>query len=79
MNGPLSQRNWRYRTSTCGFAENSPDHSHCRTGLEDNVRWDKNRLAASNAELVARVAALCGEYNRIVATPAVARRILGLN
>ena len=25
---------------------------HCRTGLEDNVRWDKSRLAASNAELV---------------------------
>ncbi len=32
---------------------------HCRTGLEDNVRFDKDRLAASNAELVARVAGLC--------------------
>jgi 3-keto-5-aminohexanoate cleavage enzyme len=52
---------------------------HCRTGLEDNVRWDKNRLAKSNAELVARVAALCAEYHRVVATPAVARRLLGLN
>jgi 3-keto-5-aminohexanoate cleavage enzyme len=52
---------------------------HCRTGLEDNVRWDKGRLAASNAELVARVAQLCPEYNRIVATPTVARQILGLN
>jgi uncharacterized protein (DUF849 family) len=51
---------------------------HCRTGLEDNVRWDKGRLAASNAELVARVADLCPEYNRSVATPAEARRILGL-
>lgn len=51
---------------------------HCRTGLEDNIRWDKGRLAASNAELVARVAALCGEYGRKVATPAEARRILGL-
>jgi uncharacterized protein (DUF849 family) len=29
---------------------------HCRTGLEDNVRFDKTRLAASNAELVARLA-----------------------
>ena len=29
---------------------------HCRTGLEDNVRWDKSRLAKSNAELVSRVA-----------------------
>jgi 3-keto-5-aminohexanoate cleavage enzyme len=51
---------------------------HCRTGLEDNVRWDKSRLAASNAELVARTAALCGDYGRRPATPAEARRILGL-
>ena len=51
---------------------------HCRTGLEDNVRWDKTRLAASNAELVARVAQMCPEYNRVVATPAVARALLGL-
>jgi 3-keto-5-aminohexanoate cleavage enzyme len=52
---------------------------HCRTGLEDNVRWDKHRLAESNAELVKRVADLCGEYGRTVATPQVARTILGLN
>jgi uncharacterized protein (DUF849 family) len=51
---------------------------HCRTGLEDNIRWDKSRLAASNAELVARVASLCREYGRAVATPATARRLLGL-
>jgi uncharacterized protein (DUF849 family) len=51
---------------------------HCRTGLEDNVRWDKSRLAASNAELVKRVADLCGEYNRKAASPAVARDLLGL-
>jgi 3-oxoadipate:acetyl-CoA acetyltransferase len=51
---------------------------HCRTGLEDNIRWDRSRLAASNAELVARVAQLCGEYGRPVATPGQARRILGL-
>ena len=51
---------------------------HWRTGLEDNVRWDKHRLAASNAELVKRVADLCGEYNRVVATPDVAREILKL-
>ena len=52
---------------------------HCRTGLEDNVRWDKGRLAASNAELVTRVANLCADYDRVVATPEVARGILGLN
>jgi uncharacterized protein (DUF849 family) len=51
---------------------------HCRTGLEDNVRWDRHRLAASNAELVARVAALCAEYGRSVASAAEARALLGL-
>ena len=51
---------------------------HCRTGLEDNVRFDKARLAASNAELVQRVAELTAKFNRSVATPAEARRILGL-
>jgi uncharacterized protein (DUF849 family) len=52
---------------------------HCRTGLEDNVRWDKTRLARSNGELVARVRDLCAEYDREVATPSVARQILGLS
>jgi uncharacterized protein (DUF849 family) len=52
---------------------------HCRTGLEDNIRWDKSRLASSNAELVTRVAELCADYGRPVATPEEARRILGLN
>jgi len=51
---------------------------HCRTGLEDNVRWDRGRLAASNAELVSRVAALCADYGRSVATPGQARALLGL-
>jgi 3-keto-5-aminohexanoate cleavage enzyme len=51
---------------------------HCRTGLEDNIRWDEKRLAASNAELVARVANLCAEYGRPVATPTEARQILSL-
>ncbi len=52
---------------------------HCRTGLEDNIRFDKTRLAASNAELVARVAALCADYGRRPATAAEARRILSLD
>jgi 3-keto-5-aminohexanoate cleavage enzyme len=51
---------------------------HCRTGLEDNVRWDKETLAASNAQLVTRVAELCAEYGRPVATAAQARELLGL-
>ena len=51
---------------------------HCRTGLEDNIRFDKDRLAASNAELVARVASLCADYGRHPASPAEARQLLGL-
>ena len=51
---------------------------HCRTGLEDNIRFDRGRLAASNAELVARVASLTERLGRSVATPAEARSILGL-
>lgn len=51
---------------------------HARTGLEDNVYFEKGRLARSNAELVARVAELCGTYDRRAATPAEARRLLGL-
>jgi uncharacterized protein (DUF849 family) len=53
-------------------------NGHCRTGLEDNVRFDATRLAASNAELVARVADLCGQYDRRPATPGEARALLGL-
>ncbi len=51
---------------------------HARTGLEDNLRFDEHRLAASNAELVARVAAITRDYGRTVATPAEARALLGL-
>ena len=49
---------------------------HCRTGLEDNIRYDKSRLATSNAELVTRVADLCGEYDRRIAGVEEARNIL---
>jgi 3-keto-5-aminohexanoate cleavage enzyme len=51
---------------------------HARTGLEDNVRIDRETLAPSNAALVARTAELCASYERPVASPAEARRILGL-
>jgi uncharacterized protein (DUF849 family) len=51
---------------------------HCRTGLEDNIRFDKEHLAESNAQLVERVAELTRTYGRTVATPAEARRLLGL-
>ncbi len=51
---------------------------HCRTGLEDNIKFDRHRLAASNAELVARVAEVCSEYGRHPASPAEARELLGI-
>lgn len=51
---------------------------HTRTGLEDNVRLDKARLAPSNAALVARAADICAKYDRPVATWQQAREILGL-
>ena len=49
-----------------------------RTGLEDNVRISKDRLAASNAELVALAAETIRKHGREVASPAEARRVLGL-
>ncbi len=51
---------------------------HTRTGLEDNIRLDRETLAPSNAALVKRAADLCEKYERTVASPAQAREILGL-
>ncbi|MDC0739319.1 3-keto-5-aminohexanoate cleavage protein [Cognatishimia sp. SS12] len=51
---------------------------HTRTGLEDNVRLDRDHLAPSNAALVARAAELCEKYQRPVATWQEARDILGV-
>lgn len=49
---------------------------HARTGLEDNVRLDKNTLAPSNAALVQRTVELCEKYERPVATWQQAREML---
>jgi 3-keto-5-aminohexanoate cleavage enzyme len=51
---------------------------HTRTGMEDNVRIDKNTLASSNAALVRRATELCEKYNRPVATWKQARDLLHL-
>ena len=51
---------------------------HARTGLEDNIRMNRETLAPSNAALVERVVELCEQYERPVATTAEARAILGL-
>lgn len=53
-------------------------NGHCRTGLEDNLRFDQTRLASSNAELVKKVVDVCERYNRHPATANEARQILGL-
>jgi 3-keto-5-aminohexanoate cleavage enzyme len=49
-----------------------------RTGLEDNIRISKDRLAKSNAELVEVAAAAIAEHGGRPATPDEARRILQL-
>ncbi len=51
---------------------------HTRTGLEDNVRLDRDNLAPSNAALVRRAVDLCEIYERPVATWQQARDILNL-
>ncbi|WFE90011.1 3-keto-5-aminohexanoate cleavage protein [Roseibium porphyridii] len=51
---------------------------HTRTGLEDNVRLDKDSLAPSNAALVKRVVDLCDKYERPVASWQQARTMLDL-
>jgi len=49
-----------------------------RTGLEDNIRVDKTRLARSNAELVTIAAEAVTRHGRRVATAAEARSLLGI-
>lgn len=51
---------------------------HARTGMEDNVRLDRDTLAPSNAALVTRVAEIAAKHGRPVATPEQARKMLGL-
>ena len=51
---------------------------HARTGLEDNIRMDRETLAPSNAALVERVVEICDRHERPVASPAEARAMLGL-
>ena len=51
---------------------------HARTGLEDNIRLDRDTLAPSNAALVQRTVEIARRHGRPVATPSEARAILGL-
>lgn len=49
-----------------------------RTGLEDNIRVTKDRLAASNAELVSLAVEAIARHGRRPATPEEARALLRL-
>ena len=52
---------------------------HVRVGMEDNLYFSRGRRATSNAEFVERVVKLAEVLGRPVATPEIARRMLGLN
>ncbi len=49
-----------------------------RTGLEDNIRVSRDKLASGNAELVRIAAEMCAQHGARPATPAEARAKLGL-
>jgi 3-keto-5-aminohexanoate cleavage enzyme len=51
---------------------------HVRVGLEDNLYIEKGILAKSNQELVQKIVRISQNYNRLIATPREARKILGL-
>jgi 3-keto-5-aminohexanoate cleavage enzyme len=51
---------------------------HVRVGFEDNIYYQKGILATSNAQLVERIVRIAKELDRDIATPAEARKILGI-
>jgi uncharacterized protein (DUF849 family) len=52
---------------------------HVRVGMEDNVFLSKGVFAKSNAELVTKARRIAEDLGASIATPAEARRIMGLN
>lgn len=52
---------------------------HVRVGLEDAVYYGPHDLAKSNAQFVERVVRIARELGRPIATPAQARKMLGLD
>ena len=51
---------------------------HARVGMEDNIFVERGVLCKSNAELVERVVRIAKEFDRDIATPDEARKILNL-
>jgi 3-keto-5-aminohexanoate cleavage enzyme len=49
-----------------------------RVGLEDNIYYEKGKLASSNAELVSRIARIAKEVGRDIASPEEAKKLLNL-
>jgi len=49
-----------------------------RVGMEDNIYYRRGELVKNNAQLVARAVRIARELNKEPATPAEARKILGL-
>lgn len=49
---------------------------HVRVGLEDNIYLEKGVLAKGNEDLVKKVVNIANKYNRPIASPAEARKIL---
>ncbi|MCD4827512.1 MAG: 3-keto-5-aminohexanoate cleavage protein [Acholeplasmataceae bacterium] len=54
------------------------DGGHVRVGLEDNIYLSKGVLAKGNQELVQKVVDIAKKYNREIATPDEARKILNI-
>jgi 3-keto-5-aminohexanoate cleavage enzyme len=51
---------------------------HVRVGFEDNLKYNRERQAVSNAEFVERIVRIAKELNLEIATPVEARQILGM-
>jgi 3-keto-5-aminohexanoate cleavage enzyme len=49
-----------------------------RVGLEDNIYYEKGKLASSNAQLISRIARIAKELGRDIASPEEARKQLNL-
>ena len=52
---------------------------HVRVGMEDNVYYRRGEKLKSNAQAVERTVRIARELNREIATPAEARRMLGIS
>ncbi|OFZ78612.1 MAG: 3-keto-5-aminohexanoate cleavage protein [Bdellovibrionales bacterium RIFOXYD1_FULL_53_11] len=51
---------------------------HVRVGFEDNIYYSRGVVARSNAQLVERIARISREAGREVASPAQARKLIGI-